>query len=427
MSFPNESMSNGRPIRPHLPGCGPLNLSNARGRHTREYLDAHKNVEKRRRDRINTCLETIRQFVPACRKVPLSRRLEKGEILDMTISYLQLVNHFLAGIGVHDVYSASKQEVRLYMGVDNWIREHQNDYTSVSEFAKDIRSLLQNEMEAFTTQITMEHTWSSRKASTYGDLYTEDSLDDGYNQAASCQSEADYEDNKPFIVPSTSNCQETSPPLTTASSVRIKQECYQEKSSAEPPVKKLKFSEVDETTVNDVCEDDCHLDGRSSEESSQHQRSFKQSTNIVANSSASSPPSSESCHCNATCSRLQERTSCMSQVAPNPHTGCSSLQRSVGSPCSSVGDVKVSTSMGCITIPIRLGSIQIEAPKEMLQPLQQACIQPIVFNAQIESSDCTADGDRCKCKTQQQSQGLSIQVTEAKGYDSSTKDNKDNV
>ena len=52
-----SSYHSGRPNAPYLPGCSPINLSNRK--HTRQYLDAHKNVEKRRRDRINNCLETI--------------------------------------------------------------------------------------------------------------------------------------------------------------------------------------------------------------------------------------------------------------------------------------------------------------------------------------------------------------------------------
>ncbi len=110
----------------------------------------------------------------------------------MTISYLELVNHFLAGIGVHDVYTASKQEVRLYMGIDNWIREHQSDYEHVSEFAKDLRSLLQNESEIFSAHITMA---SSHKSFTH----VQDSIDDIKQSPAYC-SGAYFEDEKPTVL-----------------------------------------------------------------------------------------------------------------------------------------------------------------------------------------------------------------------------------
>lgn len=35
---------------------------------SRNYLDSHKNIEKKRRDRINTCLNQLKGLVPDCRQ-----------------------------------------------------------------------------------------------------------------------------------------------------------------------------------------------------------------------------------------------------------------------------------------------------------------------------------------------------------------------
>ena len=35
---------------------------------SRNYLDSHKNIEKKRRDRINLCLNQLKSLVPDCRQ-----------------------------------------------------------------------------------------------------------------------------------------------------------------------------------------------------------------------------------------------------------------------------------------------------------------------------------------------------------------------
>ena len=52
------------------------------------YLDSHKTIEKKRRDRINACLDTLKTLVPDCRQYG-SKKLDKAEILEMTIEYIQ--------------------------------------------------------------------------------------------------------------------------------------------------------------------------------------------------------------------------------------------------------------------------------------------------------------------------------------------------
>lgn len=55
---------------------------------SRNYLDSHKTIEKKRRDRINQCLESLKGLVPDCRQYG-SKKLDKAEILEMCIEYIQ--------------------------------------------------------------------------------------------------------------------------------------------------------------------------------------------------------------------------------------------------------------------------------------------------------------------------------------------------
>ena len=51
------------------------------------YLDSHKTIEKKRRDRINQCLNALKIAVPDCKQYG-SKKLDKAEILEMTIDYI---------------------------------------------------------------------------------------------------------------------------------------------------------------------------------------------------------------------------------------------------------------------------------------------------------------------------------------------------
>ncbi|CAH1793626.1 unnamed protein product [Owenia fusiformis] len=52
---------------------------------------SHKVIEKRRRDRINNCLAELSQTVPAAFAKQSSGKLEKAEILEMTVEYLRAI------------------------------------------------------------------------------------------------------------------------------------------------------------------------------------------------------------------------------------------------------------------------------------------------------------------------------------------------
>jgi len=54
------------------------------------YLDSHKTIEKKRRDRINQCLDQLKSLIPDCKQYG-SKKLDKAEILEMTIEYVQRV------------------------------------------------------------------------------------------------------------------------------------------------------------------------------------------------------------------------------------------------------------------------------------------------------------------------------------------------
>ena len=61
------------------------------------YLDSHKTIEKKRRDRINQCLESLKTLVPDCRQYG-TKKLDKAEILEMCIDYIQKIQR-QGGVG----------------------------------------------------------------------------------------------------------------------------------------------------------------------------------------------------------------------------------------------------------------------------------------------------------------------------------------
>ena len=49
-------------------------------------------IEKKRRDRINLCLDELRKLVPAANEKQGSAKLEKAEILQMTVEHLKFLH-----------------------------------------------------------------------------------------------------------------------------------------------------------------------------------------------------------------------------------------------------------------------------------------------------------------------------------------------
>ena len=71
-------------------------------------------IEKRRRDRINDCLNEIKELVPNALEKSNVNKLEKAEILQMAVEHLRLVAHNnpdrMAGRGLAEVQSAGFRE-----------------------------------------------------------------------------------------------------------------------------------------------------------------------------------------------------------------------------------------------------------------------------------------------------------------------------
>lgn len=78
--------------------AGGLSSSNSElpRKKSRNYLDSHKTIEKKRRDRINQCLENLKSLVPDCRQYG-SKKLDKAEILEMSIDYIQKIQNQSGG------------------------------------------------------------------------------------------------------------------------------------------------------------------------------------------------------------------------------------------------------------------------------------------------------------------------------------------
>eukprot|EP00057_Strongylocentrotus_purpuratus_P002464 XP_003724578.1 PREDICTED: uncharacterized protein LOC100889274 [Strongylocentrotus purpuratus] len=134
----------------------PLDLSSRKK--SREYLDSHKDVEKRRRDRINTCLDTIRSLVPLCHQLPRHRRVDKADLLDLAIIYLRMVNQFLEKLGINDIFSAAHQQLSLFTSLEKWVRDHGEKSQDVPSFTKEILAFLEGEVETASHVIASQQT-----------------------------------------------------------------------------------------------------------------------------------------------------------------------------------------------------------------------------------------------------------------------------
>lgn len=62
---------------------------------SRNYLDSHKNIEKKRRDRINTCLNQLKGLVPDCRQYVSLQ--PPGSLLhsDLSLSLLRATRNWI--------------------------------------------------------------------------------------------------------------------------------------------------------------------------------------------------------------------------------------------------------------------------------------------------------------------------------------------
>ncbi|XP_014386881.1 PREDICTED: hairy and enhancer of split-related protein HELT [Myotis brandtii] len=73
-------------------GCSPASREAGRERANTRTRVSHKVIEKRRRDRINRCLNELGKTVPMALAKQTSGKLEKAEILEMTVQYLRALH-----------------------------------------------------------------------------------------------------------------------------------------------------------------------------------------------------------------------------------------------------------------------------------------------------------------------------------------------
>lgn len=71
------------------------------------FVAFFQRIEKRRRDRINLCLAELRRLVPAAFEKQGSQKLEKAEILQLTVEHLK----FLHSTGMH-LYTSNRDLFR---------------------------------------------------------------------------------------------------------------------------------------------------------------------------------------------------------------------------------------------------------------------------------------------------------------------------
>ncbi|XP_065916496.1 hairy/enhancer-of-split related with YRPW motif protein-like isoform X2 [Dysidea avara] len=111
---------------------------------TRSYLDSHKVIEKKRRDRINTCLTHIKNLIPDCRQYG-NKKLDKAEILEMTIEYLgRLQQQGVRSAGVPDLSQAQREWANE---ITTWIIQNKLLYSgpnAVDQFCNSLLLHLQN-------------------------------------------------------------------------------------------------------------------------------------------------------------------------------------------------------------------------------------------------------------------------------------------
>ncbi|XP_038610998.1 hairy and enhancer of split-related protein HELT [Tachyglossus aculeatus] len=80
-----------RPLRSCAPSLASLGMA-GKGPGRQRAPVSHKVIEKRRRDRINRCLSELGKTVPMALVKQSSGKLEKAEILEMTVQYLRALH-----------------------------------------------------------------------------------------------------------------------------------------------------------------------------------------------------------------------------------------------------------------------------------------------------------------------------------------------
>jgi hypothetical protein len=120
---------------------------------SRNYLDSHKNIEKKRRDRINQCLGIMKTLVPDCRQYG-NKKLDKAEILEMSIDYIQRVQQQSLGKtsgGNMDLLVAQREWANELTA---WVIQNKLLYSGANGLDQFINSLLLHLQSFGSTQLS---------------------------------------------------------------------------------------------------------------------------------------------------------------------------------------------------------------------------------------------------------------------------------
>lgn len=101
---------------------------------SRNYLDSHKCIEKKRRDRINNSLSSIKELVPDCKQFA-SKKLDKAEILEMCIEYLRRVQNHLERLG-GGAQSLAISPREFATEISGWVLQQKPHHTTLDSFVQ---------------------------------------------------------------------------------------------------------------------------------------------------------------------------------------------------------------------------------------------------------------------------------------------------
>ncbi|XP_078678990.1 uncharacterized protein LOC144914721 [Branchiostoma floridae x Branchiostoma belcheri] len=105
---------------------------------SRNYLDTHKNIEKKRRDRINSSLTALKSIIPEC-KAYGKKKLDKAEILEMTLSYLDKIHSSGFTLKKEEQQTPGNWAKQLMQ----WVHQEKKNFHTVDEFVNALLTHLQ--------------------------------------------------------------------------------------------------------------------------------------------------------------------------------------------------------------------------------------------------------------------------------------------
>jgi len=100
MAVQEHSKTNSALCRPSIKTQSCCNIKNETGHKNEKQTISHRQIEKRRRDRINNTLWMLKDLVPAAKRkfTSGSGRLEKADLLEMTIQHIKEIHRNLSSL-----------------------------------------------------------------------------------------------------------------------------------------------------------------------------------------------------------------------------------------------------------------------------------------------------------------------------------------